>query len=816
MKKVYVKLMSVLLAVTLLLGSAPLAGLAGLEISDLFSIEPKALTSGSYTYTVSNNQATITGYSGTASNLSIPSSLGGYTVTKIDQGVFKNNSTLVSVQIPSTIVSIASSYNNGAFQGCSKLETVTFAKGSSDAEIGTCAFMNCTSLTSVNIPGNYKTIGTRAFMGCYSLKSMKLEKSSYSYANQTIKDNAFHGCTNLTSISLPTTLKKIEASAFRSCTSLTNVVVPEGVTVIEYGSFWGCTKLTTVSLPSTLTDITSSYNDGAFQGCSKLETVTFAKGSSDAKIGTCAFMDCTSLTSINIPGNYTTIGTRAFMGCYSVKSLTIEKSSYSYANQIIGDNAFHGCSNLSKISLPTTLKKIEASAFRSCTSLTNVVVPEGVTVIENGSFWGCTKLTAVSLPSTLTDITSSYNDGAFQGCSKLETVTFAKGSSDAKIGTYAFMDCTSLTSINIPGNYTTIGTRAFMGCYSMKSLTIEKSSYSYANQIIGDNAFHGCSNLLKISLPTTLKKIEASAFRSCTSLTNVVVPEGVTVIENGSFWGCTKLTTVSLPSTLTDITSSYNDGAFQGCSLLEKVFISEGESDLKIGIYTFNSCAKLNTVHIPMNTVSIGNYAFDGSKTNLTICSHSSSSYGKTYADANGIKFKVCDSHEAETYTVSFNAKGGSVSPSSITVQEGESLVLPIPSKTATITFDANGGVDEPSAITVNFTCKGWSTSAASTTATYNFSSTLTPKDDMLLYAVWSNKTITLPSEEPTREGYYFLGWSNDPKATEAEFSSDESVKVTDDSTLYAVWSTEEPVKKGYAWWEWIIIIVFFGWIWYI
>ena len=103
-------------------------------------------TSGYYEYSVnSSNEATITKYTGSASSVSIPSSLGGYTVKTIGNSAFKDNTALTSVNIPNTVTEIYGLYSGGAFQ-------------------------NCTSLKSITIPNSVKTIGIDAFNGCVSLK----------------------------------------------------------------------------------------------------------------------------------------------------------------------------------------------------------------------------------------------------------------------------------------------------------------------------------------------------------------------------------------------------------------------------------------------------------------------------------------------------------------------------------------------------------------------------------------------------------------------------------------------------------------------
>ncbi|MBQ3498325.1 MAG: leucine-rich repeat protein [Clostridia bacterium] len=789
MKKVMTKIVSVVLTVVMLLSAAPLSGLVGLELPQLFSFKSEALTSGDFTYTVSGSNATITGYSGTATNLTIPSTLGGYKVVNIGDGAFKDNTKIISVIIPSTVINI----NNNAFMNCKKLQYVTFTKGSSNATIGRSAFKNCPSLQSVSLPGNYTNIGKEAFYGCISMTTFVLEKSAYTYANQLISDYAFNGCTNLSSISLPTTLKSIGNSAFENCTSLKNVVIPEGVTSIGGAAFKGCTKITSLSLPSTLTIIDNGgfNNNGAFQNCNKLKTVTFAKGSSNATIDSYAFAGCSALESVYLPGNYALIEREAFKDCASLTSFKWEKSDYTYANQFINYNAFSDCTSLSSLSLPSTLESIAIGAFRNCISLTDVVIPEGVKAISDGAFEGCTNLRTLSLPSTLTVIgNENTTSGAFMNCTSLKKINFAEGEGDIIIGNYTFSGCSALESVYLPGNYAMLGREAFKNCTSLTSFEWEKSSYVYANQSIDSYAFYGCTNLSRISLPTTLKSIGFRVYEDCTSLETVTIPEGVTTIGNGAFRDCTKLTNLSLPSTIIEI----GDDVFRNCTALKQVIVAEGEDDLTIGAYAFMNCSSLTTVHIPMNTFSINTNAFKNSNSNLTLCSSSSSSYAKTFASSNGLKFRVCTSHEEikpdmPKYTVTYNANGGSVSPTSSLVEKDSSTTLPTPTKSYTVIFNANGGSNAPASLKASLTCKGWSTSASATSATYSCGSSFTPAGNTTLYAVWNTSaSFNVPVSEPTRDGYEFLGWAASNSSTTASIHAGDRVNVSGNATYYAVW----------------------------
>ena len=133
-----------------------------------------------------------------------------------------------------------------------------------DNELGSCAFLNCSRLTSLSLPSSLTSIEREAFAGCSGLTSLSLPSSLTS-----IKYRAFYGCSGLTSLSLPSSLTSIEYYAFYGCSGLTSLSLPSGITSIDWNAFSGCSGLTSLSLPSGLTSI----GDGAFRGCSGLTSI---------------------------------------------------------------------------------------------------------------------------------------------------------------------------------------------------------------------------------------------------------------------------------------------------------------------------------------------------------------------------------------------------------------------------------------------------------------------------------------------------------------------------------------------------------------
>ena len=170
----------------------------------------------------------------------------------------------------------------------------------------------------------------------------------------TIGDNAFNGCSSLTSVTIPNSVTTIGWRAFSGCSSLTSVTIPNIVTTIGGGAFGLCSSLTSVTIGNSVITI----GDNAFNGCSSLTSVTI--GNSVITIGDNAFNGCSSLTSVTIPNSVTTIG-------YS---------------------AFSGCTRLQKVYIGKSVKTIRTSAFNNCTSITQIsseaVVPP---TCESGVFF---------------------------------------------------------------------------------------------------------------------------------------------------------------------------------------------------------------------------------------------------------------------------------------------------------------------------------------------------------------------------------------------------------------------------------------------
>ena len=235
------------------------------------------------------------------------------------------------------------------------------------------------------------------------------------------------------------------------------------------------------------------------KGNVELKEYTVRKGTRvicDGAFGViCAFLGCSSLTSLTFPSSLQSIGDSAFRCCSSLTSLTLPSSL-----QSIGGGAFRGCSSLTSLTLPSSLQSIGGGAFIGCTSLRSVICNQFYKVIGQ-----------MLLSSDGTQVIAYWGENS--------EVTIPEGVQS--IGDSAFSYCKSLSSLTLPSSLQSIGDRAFFGCNSLSSLTLPSSLQS-----IGDYAFGWCSSLTSLTLPSSLQSIGDSAFCDCSSLTSLYIPAG--------------------------------------------------------------------------------------------------------------------------------------------------------------------------------------------------------------------------------------------------------------------------------------------------
>ena len=450
------------------------------------------LTYGDYKYSVNDDgTVTIKKYSGSASELTIPNTIDGKSVTSIGYE--------------------ANGYAMGdyAFSNCTSLTRVTVP----DTVTSICAFAfcQCTSLTSITIPDCVTSIGERVFYGCTKLTSIEVSSNNANYKSVDgilyDKDvTTLISCPGgKTSVTIPDSVTSIGSYAFSSCTSLISVTIPDGVTSIGDSAFYFCTNLTSITIPDGVTSI-GTYT---FMGCTSLTYIVIPV--SVTSIGNYAFQDCASLKDVYFGGtedewNSITIqsGNDALASAdkhfinpddfeyyeQSDGSLTILKynGNYKYVYipsekdgkivKSIGEGFAND--NIEGINIPDTVKYIGFFAC-VCKNLKEIHIPDSVTDLEEGAFSRCISLRSVNISNSLTTI----NDSVFEHCESLTTVSIPE--SVKSIGNNSFDSCISLDSIIIPESVTSIGNSAFVHCDSLIDVYYSGTKEQWNNITIGSD-----------------------------------------------------------------------------------------------------------------------------------------------------------------------------------------------------------------------------------------------------------------------------------------------------------------------------------------
>ena len=241
---------------------------------------------------------------------------------------------------------------------------------------------------------------------------------------------------NVTSVSLPRSLKRIGCGAFES-TKIAQIKLPSNLKIIEGSAFAFNSKLKDVVIPQKVVRIDS----GAFQSCKKLTKVQLPKRLE--KISNWLFAYCPKLKTIVIPSNVTQIGEEAFKES-GLTTITIPKK----VTRIKAE-AFKKCSSLKKVNFKTNkLTSIEISLFEGCKKLTAITLPDSISKIKKQAFKG-SGLTTVTIPERVTKI----DELAFLNCKSLKEVTFA-GSQITNIGTNAFCNVPADCVFRVPAGQT--------------------------------------------------------------------------------------------------------------------------------------------------------------------------------------------------------------------------------------------------------------------------------------------------------------------------------------------------------------------------
>ncbi|MBP5404907.1 MAG: leucine-rich repeat protein [Clostridia bacterium] len=487
----------------------------------------------------------------------------------------------------------------GAFNGCyyltdlvleSPVETIP------DEAFGECFFLSRLTLNGVT------SIGKKAFFRCYSLDKVPCEamvtlikadafreSGILSYkASADLHDigkNAFRDAEDLLSVDLTAaTDLSIGKKAFAECDNLYDVSIYEldrtmkkvfgesrryigRLEIIrpikKAGCFSGCSSLVSMTLSDEQTTIPAK----AFSGCTSLCSVV---GRNVTVVKKDAFRDCTYFSDFEC-GELTEIGNYAFY------DTSIDYFTGTEALKVIGKSAFEK-SRLLSVTIDGSDTKIKEYAFANCPDLVSLVVnrigkekspkplsyllgTKGVSWIQSVTVTNQSSIAESAYRKARNLLTVKYlqpvekvPSNAFRACDSLTTFDLSNASS---IGTCAFYQCGNLRMVTFSNSLRSISRSAFSGCYSLTAVAIPNSV-----EKIGERAFYECSGLLRVTFGSNVKVIYRKAFAYCLNLNCVIFNQGLETIESSAFRNCDSLSAIALPSSVKKLGTF----AFYDCS----------------------------------------------------------------------------------------------------------------------------------------------------------------------------------------------------------------------------------------------------------
>ena len=490
------------------------------------------------------------------------------------------------------------------------------------------------------------SIGASAFSGCSALVTCTFTGTS---SITTLADSTFLGCSNLSSITIPTTVTSIGASAFSECSSLLNVVVPTATNTIGASAFNGCSNMTSITINSSPTTIAIS----TFSGCSKLGSISIP--SSVTAISANAFANCTSLTTANIPSLVSSIDSQSFLGCTAFTSFVVDanNSTYSAISGVLCNKAgttllcyATGKSDTSYI-IPSTITTIGDYAFYSNTNTTALVdlTFSNVTAVNNNVFnftklkayffiriptFTATSFVGVTKGTSAFTINGTLNPSNINLSSYFNSVTNVVAPSNPTLILYAPTVNTAPTGLYASWTFASVTLSSYVVTVSNGSAeyNITLTDFNSTNKIVtifnGIDLIDNTSYKIKVVATLNNGQVLSSAFTSLTLFLKKVLYNTVsstTALVSGY---------TSSPNTITIasniridqtncIVIGIADSALLNCNTATTITFPTANTFVSIGAYALKNCSTLTSITLPSSLSSIGAFAFDGCNTLTTI-----------------------------------------------------------------------------------------------------------------------------------------------------------------------------------------------------
>lgn len=438
----------------------------------------------------------------------------------LGNGVFGGCKSLTDITLLEGVTTIG----QWAFDDCENLKTMYLPASLKD--IGFAAFEGCINLTNIHV----------ADLAAFC-------ESTYNFTSALKGPDGplklFVGETEVKDLVVPAGVTKITCSLYKF-KELTSVTIPSSVTSITTVFPNSLTAVhisdlkawCNISLSLNINPLFKAYH--LFLNGEEVHDLVIPDGVTDIK--DYAFYSCESLTSVTLPEGLSSIGKNAFAKCSGMTSVTIPSTVTRCA-----DRAFSDCNNLNAVHINNVAAWCKTSfvahtsnplyyakhLYMNGQEVKALVIPEGVTSIGAFAF-DCTEITSVTIPTTL----KSMGKYAFNGNTGLTAVhikdlaawcqiEYEEGDSyyaanPLMTAKHLYLNGQEVTDLVIPEGVTSINGWTFYFCESLTSINIGNSVTS-----IGKNAFSNCSNVRTITIGSAVKSIERKNFYDCKELQTV-------------------------------------------------------------------------------------------------------------------------------------------------------------------------------------------------------------------------------------------------------------------------------------------------------
>lgn len=351
------------------------------------------------------------------------------------------------------------------------------------------------------------------------------------------------------------------------------VIIPDGTEEIESSAFWDNQFIEEVVIPDTVVNL-----------------------------GGDTFYNCRNLQTINIPKNVRFMGNNPFAGCPRLK-LKNQSPFFVYENGILYNrekDSIIYCSiigNDAELTISEDVKIIGKHAFYLCDRFERITLPSSLLKMENNPFSGCSKLELVCKSSAYNVkddvIYNRYNTAVVGVLNKIKTERLVIPEGVKTINRNSFWNCTGIQTIVFPKTLEDIGYNPFVGCSNIR-FESNSSCFKVKDDALYD---HDCTKLI--------------CYPAWKATGEVYLPDSVITLERGAFSGCDRMRAIHLHNV-----NVINKSCFTNCTALQKVYCSDLIT--YIGEWAFAYCSSLNEISVGKNTI-IDNNAFSNASPKITV-----------------------------------------------------------------------------------------------------------------------------------------------------------------------------------------------------